>query len=224
MTTDELYNEFNLYYNNLTSNQAAGLDRYEISVYLTKAQLALLDGLYSEFETSENVRRKLAPLVTTVKLQPKVVSVNEIVYPEYTTTFDTVDNIRWIIHENVKMSNSANRCIKGQFLKVRPCLHDELDTIINNPYRFNLKRALRLDTSTSGKPYIEILTKDNHIEYYQIRYVKTPEPIMLYTVPDTDSIDGFEPTDEPRGASLDESCHRQIVEYAAKMAYQDYKV
>lgn len=38
MTNSEFSNEFDVLYNNITSNQAPGLDEYEKSVFLTKAQ------------------------------------------------------------------------------------------------------------------------------------------------------------------------------------------
>ena len=38
MTNQEVSNEFDILYNNVTSNQAPGLDEYEKSVFLTKAQ------------------------------------------------------------------------------------------------------------------------------------------------------------------------------------------
>ena len=38
MTVQEFSNEFDILYNNITSNQAPGLDEYEKSVFLTKAQ------------------------------------------------------------------------------------------------------------------------------------------------------------------------------------------
>ena len=47
MDDKEFYTEFNLAYNNLASNQAAGLDRVEISTYLSKAQNVLEDALYA---------------------------------------------------------------------------------------------------------------------------------------------------------------------------------
>jgi hypothetical protein len=37
MTTSEFSNQFDVLYNNITSNQAPGLDEYEKSVFLTKA-------------------------------------------------------------------------------------------------------------------------------------------------------------------------------------------
>ena len=253
ITAAEYISEFNLVYNNLASNQAAGLDKYEISVYFTKGQNILVDSLYAEFEKSEEARRKLANLIDTAKLKAYTVSSDKLLYPIYTATFnpalDTSDNVlkvRYIINEQVKMSNNADKCIRGQFVDVTPCLHDELDSIIKNPFRFNIRRALRLDTgifnstSTNSESYIEILVNNPNyntttstptpaslIDYYQIRYVKTPEPIMLYISSEyEDKIDGVSPSSavgEEKLMTLPETMFRQLVEIAAKLAYQDYK-
>jgi hypothetical protein len=37
MTNPEFSDEFDIYYNNITSNQAPGLNEYEKSVFLTEA-------------------------------------------------------------------------------------------------------------------------------------------------------------------------------------------
>ena len=42
MTNEEFSNEFDVLYNSITSNQAPGLDEYEKSVFLTKAQSQLV--------------------------------------------------------------------------------------------------------------------------------------------------------------------------------------
>ena len=42
MTTKEFSNEFDIAYNSIATNDAPGLDLYEKSVYLTKAQLELV--------------------------------------------------------------------------------------------------------------------------------------------------------------------------------------
>ena len=228
MNATEFKTEFNLAYNNLASNQAPGLDEVEISIYLTKAQNILVDALYGEFEKSEEARRKLADIIVTTRCSITSVAVADILYPEYTKTYSLPNNVRYIINEQVKMSSNASTCIKSKFLKVQPILHDEIDTIIDNPFKFNIRRALRLDTASNNVPYVEILTKDKeHIEYYQIRYVKTPSPIFIYNNTQySDTIDGQEAPItlvdyEP--ASLPSTTHRQIVEIAAKLAYADYK-
>lgn len=47
MTTTEFSNEFDILYNNITSNQAPGLDEYEKSVFLTRAQEDILKGYFN---------------------------------------------------------------------------------------------------------------------------------------------------------------------------------
>ena len=46
MTTQEFSPEFDLLYNNISSNQAPGLTEYEKSIFLTQAQEEIALGLY----------------------------------------------------------------------------------------------------------------------------------------------------------------------------------
>jgi len=228
MDYKEFKTEFNLAYNNVSSNQAPGFDDVEISMYLSKAQVTLVDALYAEFEKSEEARRKLANLIETKRLSKADIPISNIIHPEYTTNYALPEDVRYIINEQVKMNSKASECVVSKFINIQPCSHDEINTIIKNPFRFNNKRAIRLDTSYNNNSYIEILTKDKNIEYYQIRYIKNPEPIFLYSSLDyDDTIDGkTAPTTLQDGVdlgSLPKETHRQIVEIAAKMAYADYK-
>ena len=52
MTTQEFSNEFDVLYNNIMSNQAPGLDEYEKSIFLTKAQ----EELVRDYFNSRNVK------------------------------------------------------------------------------------------------------------------------------------------------------------------------
>lgn len=47
MTNEEFSNEFDILYNNITSNQAPGLDEYEKSVFLTKAQDEIIKSYFN---------------------------------------------------------------------------------------------------------------------------------------------------------------------------------
>ena len=47
MTTQEFSTEFDVLYNNIMSNQAPGLDEYEKSVFLTKAQNEILKNYFN---------------------------------------------------------------------------------------------------------------------------------------------------------------------------------
>ena len=59
---------FNLDYNNINSGLAPGLNDYEISLYLTKAQREIIDEYYKgtsnkgeTFEVNERLRKALSP-------------------------------------------------------------------------------------------------------------------------------------------------------------------
>lgn len=71
MTNSEDWSlQFDLLYNNISSNQAPGLTEYEKSVFLTQAQEAVILDLYKgtsgdSFETTEEVTRYLSSLVKT---------------------------------------------------------------------------------------------------------------------------------------------------------------
>lgn len=47
MTTKEFSNEFDIHYNSIATNSAPGLDSYEKSVYLTKAQLEIIKNYFN---------------------------------------------------------------------------------------------------------------------------------------------------------------------------------
>lgn len=222
MDVNELCEEFNLVYNNLGSNKAPGLDKYEISVYMTKSQDIIEDGLYREFEHSEEARKKLSNMLHTEILYPAQDVDNYKLFSD-DTMFELPEDLKYIVNEKIKMSSTADYCVKNKFISVQPCLHDEVDRIKKNPYRFNTGRALRLDTSVNGVKYSEIVSMLSGVEYYQVRYIKKCKPIILVdlsTIGDNLSICGETNVSQ---ASLDESLHRQIVEAAAKMAYADYK-
>lgn len=222
MNVNELCEEFNLVYNNLGSNKAPGLDKYEISVYMTKSQNIIEDGLYREFEQSEEARKKLSNMLHTEILYPQQNVDNYKLFVE-DTMFMLPEDLKYIVNEKVKMNSTTNICVRNKFIDVQPCLHDEIDRIKKNPYRFNSARSLRLDTSVDGVKYAEIVSLFSGVEFYKIRYIKKCKPIILVdlrTIGDGLSIDG---KTEVSPASLDESLHRQIVETAAKLAYNDYK-
>jgi len=46
LTITEFSNEFDILYNNIASNQAPGIDEYEKSVFLTKAQRQIVKAYF----------------------------------------------------------------------------------------------------------------------------------------------------------------------------------
>lgn len=216
MTENEFNNEFDVEYNNVTSNMAPGLDEYEKSKFLTTAQQEIVTQLYSGnslgegFESSELNRRYLANLirqqvVNTTTLTPKVVGA----FSFYTITLDS--KVFVILSEQVFVENS-DCCGQLKLVNVVPTKYDEVNKVLNNPFRRpNNNKALRVDKSSTE---VEIISK-RRVTQYSCEYLKKPAPIVLTNLPSTLSIDGVT---TPQTSELDPSLHRIILKYAVQLA------
>lgn len=227
----QMYEDFQLVYNNLSSNMAAGLTPFEISMYLTKAYFELVNMTYRQYEQSEEVRKALVELVETVKLTPTSLSnasaykiaPNSLLFklPQRNQGTIIVDEVMYIVYEAVTYSNAAPMCLRGKTIEVLPVSHDDFHQIYENPYRFNENRALRLDIQIPNVGRIsEIITKDSHVAEYTLRYLRKPKPIILENLTGTDRIEGLQLETE---CEVNTMLHPQIVRLAAQKAYQDYK-
>ena len=76
MTTQEFSSEFDILYNNIMSNAAPGLDEYEKSVFLTKAQEEILKNYFNPkgnkyqegFDDNEKRQIDFSSLVTVITI------------------------------------------------------------------------------------------------------------------------------------------------------------
>ena len=109
MTTSEEWSvNFDILYNNISSNQAPGLTEYEKSVFLTQAQEAVILDLYKgtsgdAFETTEEVTRYLSSLVKTHRF-------NNITPEDKQYVVDTseVDNLWFITYQSGSITVGEN--------------------------------------------------------------------------------------------------------------------
>ena len=212
MTNEEFSNEFDILINNI--NVGLEFDEYEKSVYLTKAQEEVVEGLYTgkiigdSFEGTEQLRRYLADLVKTAILPcnkaPKGLSNNSVfaVLP---------DDLWFITYESVAL-NGDIPCINGKEIQVVPVTQDEYHRIKGNPFRRqNSRRALRLDV---GNSMVELIS-DEDIRSYLVRYMSRPEPIILLDLPEGLFINNV---NEKTECKLNPGLHRTILEIAVNMA------
>lgn len=97
MTTEEFSIEFDLLYNNITSNQAPGLNLYEKSVFLTQAQEDICKELYegssTSFESAESVSSGLSALIEQETL-------NVATEDKFISSIVCSDNKRYIFEEH----------------------------------------------------------------------------------------------------------------------------
>lgn len=234
MTTSEFNHQFDIHYNSIAGMSAPGLDLFEKSIFLTKAQLELIKDYYDPasnrkqkgFEASEKRRVDLKELIKPYKSTVSFSDVDKSIHNS-SKFFEIPDETFLIVTESVRVI--SNTCDNGLIINVKPTTQDEFNIQIRNPFKSpDSKTAWRLDISKiNDKKIVEIVSPYNITSTleYRMRYLKYPKPIILG---DLDvlfpseglSIDGqtSESTSE-----LDVEIHSEILDRAIEIALRDYK-
>lgn len=230
MTTLELNNEFDIMYNSIATMASPGLDQYEKSVYLTKAQLEIIKDYYNPFgnkyqkgfEASEKRRVDLKELVKNFTSVNSVTSANGI--SSNSKFYSIPDDVFLIVYEKAFIKIPG--CVNNKEIKIIPKTHDEYNIQIKNPFKKPEQNEVwRLDISEQNNLKVVELITPYQINKYQLRYIKYPKPIILSDLSvlyptENLSIDGFT---EEQTSELSESIHREILDRAVELALRDYK-
>ena len=217
----QMYDDFQLVYNNLASNLAPGLDTFEISMYLTKAYHAFVINNYHQYEKSEAARKTLIELTRDENLSP--LNDSSLVGKRICNNsafFSLPDDILYVVYEALQMDSNAASCFKNKTIQITPVTHDEFHSVYPNPFRYNDNHALRLDIDKEQR-LAEIISpaiSDLNVSgKYKVRYIKKPGPIILEN---GITIDGITSETE---SELNQIYDKDIVRLAAQLAYHDYK-
>ncbi len=227
MNTSEFSDKFdvmiNAFFNTLeyskeNSRADIKLDEYEKSFFLTKAQDDIVVSLYNgtkttgiTFESKEEVRRYLSPLVSSVSIYNESDEVHDnIKLSAFSRFYKLPDDLMFITYESLVISSNIE-CLDGSTVEIIPMTQDELARTINNPFRgISNSRAFRLDINNN---YVEIISKHN-ISKYNVRYIRFPKPIILENL---DSLT-IKNTSDKTECELPESIHNDILELAVNYA------
>lgn len=211
---DTLINSYSALELGQSVQSSLNFDEYEKSIFLTKAQEEIAEGLYTgkalgdSFEDTEQLRRYLAHLVKTVIL-PCRVAPNGL--SDKSVFAVLPDDVWFITYESVTL-DSDSPCINGKEIQVVPVTQDEYHRIKGNPFRKpNSRKALRLDVDES---MVELISEES-IRNYLVRYLSRPEPIILLDLPDELSINNVKTKTE---CKLNPGIHRMILEVAVTLA------
>lgn len=139
MNVQEFSTEFDVLYNNITSNQAPGLNEYEKSVFLTKAQSQLIneyfnqrtDGVWGGFDGSQRRQYDFSSLI-------KVASLVNVTHG--TNTLDR-RGIVFVFPEDYFLSVNEVIYDGGYQYSVLPINYAEYQRLMLKPYNFPVKRA-----------------------------------------------------------------------------------
>lgn len=116
MTSLEFSNEFEILYNNIMSNQSPGIDEYEKSLFLTKAQLELVKNYFNPKGTKyqegydDSAKRQYDfSVLNTVKKYREVINGNNINDIQFTLSNDNDNSV--IVHnkQDGSIDNKFNR-------------------------------------------------------------------------------------------------------------------
>lgn len=209
MNVQELSREFDILYNNITSNAAPGLNEYEKSVFLTRAQEELVIALYTgklqnfgSFESNSELRSYLTTLTVSTNIDlvalgpttdPNAINSNWTgKIPYYNYSIDLADagytNIMYFVYEAAlfdedSLNYGTLNTIDSLDVTIKTVKHTEFLSMIRNPFkRPNKRTVLRIDsnlTGTGDEAYTVELVSRNPLANYKLRYIKEPQPIIL---------------------------------------------
>nr|DAH00552.1 MAG TPA: hypothetical protein [Crassvirales sp.] len=211
-------NMFDVLYNNITSNQAPGLNAYEKSVFLTKAQDEIIKNYFNPkskgnntqdgFDGSAKRQIDFSSITTSRSITPN----DECYFDQrHNTTGVTLpENVMFILNEYV----TVQRDKKYVDLQVIPIKFDEYSRLMSKPYKRPLKyQAWRL---IDGNNADIIIGPSDTFGSYFIRYVRRPTPIVVADL-DGLTIDG-DNTGKKMDCILDPILHEEIVQRAVELA------
>ena len=229
MTTQEFSNEFDVLYNNIMSNQAPGLNEYEKSVFLTKAQLEILKNYFNPKGNKygqgfdENAKRQIdfSTLITVAKPSQYTPNGSYVKFDDRSQLYKMPQNILLMLNETgINNVDGVKRLIS-----IIPMNYEEYARLMSKPWKQPLKnQGWRLFQSTSGVDFIsEVIIKYNSsLTDYKIRYVKRPKPIILANLADEYSNVSIEGINTITECELDPILHPEILQRAVELAKSAY--
>ena len=231
MTTQEFSDQFDVLYNNIMSNQAPGLDEYEKSVFLTKAQYEIIKNYFNPksnknqegFDDSPKRQIDFSNLMAAKKQTTAVTTPTTYVkFDSRSVLYEMPSDILFALNETAIVTEN----LKTRLITIVPISFEEYARILSKPYKQPLKNQgwRLLNTGMNGTTQArisEIVVKAGAtVSDYIIRYVRRPKPIILTTLTATNvSLDGETNVTE---CELDPILHPEILQRAVELAKNAY--
>lgn len=220
MSVEEMDNMFDVLYNNITSNQAPGLNAYEKSVFLTKGQDEILKNYFnpkSKGNTTQdgfdgNAKRQVDfSMLTSVETKSSGFENPLFDTRENTRSVGLPSKLMFAINEVVEVTRDTKKVI----LQVIPIKFDEYSRLMCKPYKRPLKyQAWRLTNNNISNKADIVIGPSDTLTKYTIRYVRRPNPII---VSDLDGLT-IENKSTATECELDPILHEEILQRAVELA------
>lgn len=185
MTNLEFSREFDILYNNITSNQAPSLNSYEKSVFLTEAEEQYQQELVAGIGGKDNGRilAILNPFIIRKEYTSNEMQQNNFLFEKrnlnsVTLTSLEKDQVLHILRESA-MCHDDN--CSSYPCNVYPVKEDEVNHILLNPFRFNKNIVLRVDEYAGPQSkYRRMLIYKGQLDSYIVVYIRPCRPIVLF--------------------------------------------
>lgn len=224
MDLAEFSNEFDVLYNNVMSNSAPGIDEYEKSIFLTKAQFEVIKNHFNpkgnkyQEGLDDSPKRQIDFSTLIVSAEPTLYTSSSYVkFDDRSTPYVLPNDMFYIMSETIKNTISG---VTRQ-LNVIPIQYEEYSKFIGKPYKLPCKnQAWRIIQISGNTRIAEIIAVNNSLSNYKLRYVKRPTPIILIDLtPQGLSIEGISTATE---CILDPILHSEVLQRAVELAKSAY--
>ena len=231
MTAIEFSDQFDVMYNNIMSNAAPGLNEYEKSVFLTKAQDEVVKNYFNPkgnkyqegFDGSAKRQIDFSKLMKSSSIS---LSTSNTSFDARAKVGTLPSDVLVVINEVITLTSGGSPAGTRQVI---PITYEEYTRLMSKPYKEPLKnQAWRLITGQTSAATIEVIINNNDIAKspaYKIRYVRKPNPIVVANlasaVGDGVSVNGVSVMTE---CELDASIHQEILQRAVELAKAAYAI
>lgn len=214
----EFSNGFDVLYNNIMSNAAPGINEYEKSVLLTKAQDEILKNYFNPqgnkyqegFDGSAKRQIDFSGLISVADCT----SQSGAGFDLRAKIYRMPEDVFLIINETLTTDTGVKQVV--------PISFGEYSRLMSKPYKEPLKyQAWRLVTEGSGNEnvIVEVIPHSGEtVSKYTVRYVRRPKPIVLVDLASEYgdvSINGVSTISE---CELNPLIHEEILQRAVELA------
>jgi len=216
------------------SNQAPGLDEYEKSVSLTKAQYEIIKNYFNPksnknqegFDDSPKRQIDFSNLMAAKKQTTAVTTPTTYVkFDSRSVLYEMPSDILFALNETAIVTEN----LKTRLITIVPISFEEYARILSKPYKQPLKNQgwRLLNTGMNGTTQARIseigTPTPGNITDYIIRYIRRPKPIILIDLKseydDDMTIDGESSIST---CELDPEIHSEIIQRAVELARITY--
>ena len=204
MTKQEFSYQFDVLYNNETSNQAPDLNEYEKSVFATKAGFEVLKNY---LRVNGNLKQE--GYDDSSKRQ---IDFSSLLAESQTLAFPT--DVLTILREEVT-ENGVKKIVV-------PISNEEYIRLSSKPYGRPLKNQVWRLTSTGGSITLIGHTSDAVLANYKMVYIKVPNPIILWGASDTEysgfTIEGYPNSGTYPDINIPNELMQEVLQRAVELA------